>query len=123
METSALPAWAQAIFYVVIAVGTAGTGILSYIKKQAKSDPVPSGAGSPVVTASFIDSKVLKDLIDVLKDIQEDYSRDSKKTQRLMQELKEATVEQTEATIVQTDTTMNLVRFINREANKSKVIV
>lgn len=125
MEPNSLPVWAQAVFYVIIAIGTAGTGVFSYFKKKAKEDEIALGSSSSsasVISASFIDSKLLKELIEAMRELQDEQGRDAKKSHRLSQDLKEAVNELNESIIVQTDTTMNLVRFINRETNKAKMV-
>ncbi len=125
MDPGSLPTWAQAIFYIVIAIGAASTAIIGYVKKQAKEDAeqaVSSSGSSAVISASFIDSKLLKELIEGIREIQDELGRDAKKSQRLLQDVRESVNELNESIIVQTDTTMNLVRFINREANKSRIV-
>lgn len=120
MEPGSLPIWAQGLFYIVVALGAAVTAILGYAKKQQKEDAPTTEAS--VISASFIDSKLLKELIEAMRELQEDQGRDAKKAHRLSQDLREAVNELNESIIVQTDTTMNLVRFINREANKARVV-
>lgn len=125
MEPSSLPQWAQAMFYIIIAAGTALTGVYSYFNKKAKEDDPSSAAGSStasVISASFIDSKLLKELIEAMRELQDEQGRDAKKAHRLSQDLREAVNELNESIIVQTDTTMNLVRFINRETNKNRLV-
>ena len=122
MEPSSLPNWAQALFYIVLALGTAYTGIKGYTKKVAKEYIAEEAqSSSAVISASFIDSKLLKELIDALREIQEELGRDNKKSHRLLQDLRESINELNESLIVQTDTTMNLVRFINRQANRDRI--
>lgn len=121
MDPSSLPVWAQGVFYTVIALGAAITAILGYAKKQQKDDdPAASTAG--VISASFIDSKLLRELIEAMRELQDEQSRDAKKSHRLSQDLREAVIELNESIIVQTDTSMNLVRFIQREVNKNRVV-
>lgn len=114
MEPSSLPVWAQAAGLIAVALVAAVVGVLRYLKTEAKADGVVASSTSSVISASFIDSKLLRELIEALREHQDETGRDAKKTHRLMQDLREATNEMTEALIVQTDTTMNLVRFINR---------
>jgi hypothetical protein len=126
MDASTLPQWGQVLFYIILAVGTALTGVWSYFNKKDKGDasttPGSSAASSAsVISASFIDSKLLKELIEAMRELQDEQGRDAKKAHRLSQDLREAVNELNESMIVQTDTTMNLVRFINREATKTKV--
>jgi hypothetical protein len=125
MEPGSLPHWAQAIFYIILAVGGASTGLFGYFKKKAKEEETEvakGGASAAVISASFIDSKLLRELIEALRELQDEQGRDAKKLHRLLQDVREAMNELNEATIVQTDTTMNLVRFINRDAHKARVL-
>jgi len=125
MEPSSLPTWAQAVFYLVIAIGTAGTGVWSYLKKEQKAaDPVTPAGGTgaaSVISASFIDSKLLRELIEAMRELQEEQGRDAKKLHRLLQDLRESLTELNETTILQTDATGNLVRFVNRGANRGRL--
>lgn len=123
MDPGSLPTWAQAIFYIVIAIGTAGVGLYKYFKTEAKAEPSSAvSSSSSVISASFIDSKLLKELIEGMRELQDDLGRDAKKSHRLLQDVKESVNELNESTIVLTDTQMNLVRFINRTANKDKIV-
>lgn len=124
MDPSSLPHWAQAIFYIILAMGTSGLALYRYAKTEAKpvAAAAANAASASVISASFTDSKLLKELVEAIREFQEDLGRDSKKTHRLLQDLREAVNELNESTIVQTDTTMNLVRFINRGTSKNKVV-
>jgi hypothetical protein len=124
MEASSLPVWAQAASLIAVALVAAIVGVMRYLKTEAK---VPEAAGTAnsnsVISASFIDSKLLRELIEALRESQDERGRDSKKSHRLSQDLKEAVNELTEAVIVNTDTTLNLVRFVNRRNNVTRVEV
>lgn len=109
METSSIPEVASVISIALIA---AITGVFKYLKTEKKEVLVNT------IDTHSIDSKLLKELIISLREVQDERSRDSKKSQRLSQDLREAVNELNESIIVQTDTTMNLVRFVNRSANK-----
>lgn len=109
-----LPVWAQGAALIAVALTAAIVGVFKYLKTEAKNEPHGSAGNNSVISASFIDSKLLRELIEALRELQEDQSRDNKKSHRLSQDLKESINEMTEALIIQTDTTMNLVRFINR---------
>lgn len=116
MDLSSLPVWAQGAAAISVALIAAIVGVFRYLKTELKATASDDAKGSnSVISASFIDSKLLRELVDALRDNQEDRSRDTKKSHRLSQDLKEALNEMTEALIVQTDTTMNLVRFVNRK--------
>lgn len=123
MDTSSLPTWAQAIFYLVTAVGAASVGLWGYFKKEGKSEAsTAAAASSSVISASLIDSKLLKELVEAIREFQDDQGRDLKKLHRLLQDLKESMNELNEATLVQTDTTMNLVRFVNRKTTRNSLV-
>jgi hypothetical protein len=119
MEPSSLPVWAQGIFYAIIAIGTAGIGLFRYFKTEAKKETaaLPAAGSSSVISASFIDSKLLRELVEALRDLQDEQGRDAKKLHRLLQDVKEALSENSEAVLVQTDATLNLVKFVNRRNN------
>lgn len=121
MDPTTLPIWAQNAGIVAIALMSAIIGVFKYLKTEAKDAISPQkGDNASVISASFIDSKLLKELIEAIREFQDERSRDEKKAHRLSQDLKESVNELNESIIVQTDTTMNLVRFINRESNKNK---
>jgi len=122
MDPSALPHWAQALMYIVLSVGAGLTGVFGYFKKKSKEDAATPSASGSVISASFIDSKLLKELIEAMRELQDEQGRDNKKSHRLAQDLREAVNELNESIIVQTDTTMNLVRFINRATNKDRIV-
>lgn len=71
-----------------------------------------------VVAASFVDSKLLKELIDALREHQEELARIGLRTTRSQTELREALLESTEASRMQADATLNLLRFINRSTGR-----
>jgi len=121
MDASSLPVWAQSAGIIAIAIVSAIVGVLKYLKTEAKADePAAASKSSSVISASFIDSKLMTELIEAMRELQDEQGRDAKKSHRLSQDLREALNELNESIIVQTDTTTNLVRFINREAKKSK---
>jgi len=117
MDPTSLPIWAQAVLYIVVAVGTGLAGVWKYVKTQDKPGSINTNS---VVSASFVSDRTLKDLIDAVREHQDETGRDTKKSHRLAQDLKDAVNELNESVIVQTDTTMNLVRFINREVRKDR---
>lgn len=116
MET--LPIWAQNAGILSIAFISAILGVFRYLKTEAKT--TNKSEKSSFVEAS-VDARILKELITTIRELQDEQGRDSKKAQRLSQDLRESVNELNESIIVQTDTTMNLVRFINRETNKQRL--
>lgn len=121
MDLSTLPVWAQNAGMIAIALISTIIGVFKYLKTETKNIlSSEKGEITSAISASFIDSKLLKELIDSIRELQDEQGRDAKKAQRLSQDLRESVNELNESIIVQTDTTMNLVRFINRENNKQK---
>lgn len=118
MDSSNLPEWVQIASILAIAITAAIIGVFKYLKTEVKDD---DNNKSSVISASLIDSRLLRELIEALRDLQEEQSRDSKKNHRLLQDLREAINELNEAIIVQTDSTINLVKFINRDSNRNRV--
>jgi uncharacterized membrane protein (DUF106 family) len=116
MDASSLPDWVQIVVMLSIAISAAVIGVFKYLKTETKSD-LPD---SSLISASLIDSKLLKELIESIREFQEEQSRDLKKSHRLSQDLREATNELNETMIVQTDATINLVKFINRENSRNR---
>lgn len=119
MDAASLPVWAQTGGTIAVAIVAAIVGVFSYLKKQAK-EAVESGSTN-VLSASFIDSKLLRELIEALREHQEESSRDIKKLLRTTQDLREAVLENTESVIVQTDTSTNMLKFITRLAKITPV--
>jgi len=123
MDPQSLPHWAQAVFYLVIAIGAGSTGLLGYFRKKAKEDassPAGTSGTAQILSASFIDSKLLKELIESLRELQDERSRDDKKSHRLLQDLRDSMNNLNETVLLQTDATANLVRFVNRDAARHK---
>lgn len=118
MDTGTLPVWLQSAAPLAIALFASIIGVIQYFKTEAKKEGEPAPGTSSVISASFIDSKLLRELIDVMRDTQQELGRDAKKGHALSRDLREAVNELNESIIVQTDTTMNLVRFVNRRNNQ-----
>jgi hypothetical protein len=124
MDAGSLPAWAQAASLIAIALVSSIIGVIRYLKTDAKDNPPVAGTGTAsVVSASFVDSKLLKELIETLREHQDEMGRDAKRTQRILNDHREALCENTEALIVQTDTTGNMLRFLNRNIPKKERLV
>lgn len=119
MDTGAMPVWAQAASIISIALVAAIVGVFKYLKTEQKPEAATQNS---VISASFMDSKLLRELIEALREHQDEQSRDAKKSHRQSQDLREAINELNESIIVQTDSTMNLIRFIkarDRHSNAS----
>ena len=67
MDLSSLPVWAQNASIIGIALVSAVVGVFKYLKTEAKSTTEAPGSTASVVSASFIDSKILKDLIEAIR--------------------------------------------------------
>lgn len=120
METSSLPVWAQAASMIAIALVAAIAGVFKYLKTDSKPEQQNSGQGS-VISASFMESKLLRELVEALREHQDEQGRDAKKSHRLSQDLREAINELNESIIVQTDSTMNLLRFVKARDRSSNL--
>lgn len=107
---------ALAIFATSIIVG-----VIKYVKTEAgkPSEKATEPVGA-VVAASFVDSKLLRELIDTLREHQEEIARVASRETRSNSELREAIIESTEALRLQTDATLNMIRFITRQSQLSK---
>lgn len=115
MDTSSLPEWAQFAGIVAVAIVSAIIGVYKYVKTQVTSD------STTVPVASGIDSRLIRDVITAIRENQDEQGRDSKKSHRLAQDLKESINELNETIIIQTDATINLVKYINRQESKTRV--
>ncbi len=90
-------------------------GVFKYIKTDGKSSDKPISSTEQVMAATFIDSKLLRDLIDTLRTHAEEYGRESRKMNRNRQELSTALEESTDALLSNTDAMINMLRFLRRE--------
>jgi t-SNARE complex subunit (syntaxin) len=106
-------------FAALIAVGivSAFVGIWKYLRTQSDKTVKPATATTDtgaVLAASFIDSRTLRELIDTLRMHMEEYSRETRKMNRNRQELTTALEESTDATLANTDASINMLKFIKR---------
>lgn len=114
MDAASLPVWAQTAGTIAIAIIAAVVGVLKYIKTETK--PASNSRSGEVLSASFIDSRMMRELIEALREHQEESGRDIKRLLRAVQDLRETLIENNEALIVQTDTSTNMLKFITRLA-------
>lgn len=106
---------AQLAGVIAVAVVAAFIGVWNYIKTQAsKEKPAVTDTGQ-VLAASFLDSRILNELIDTLRSGTEEYSRETKKMNRNRQELIQALEENTDSILANTDATQNMHRFLRRQ--------
>jgi hypothetical protein len=99
---------------IAVALVAAIIGVIKYVKtdgSKAKTSDPETGA---VVSASFIDSKLLKELIETLKVHMETYAQESRKINRSRTELTAAMEDSTDAILSNTDALINVMRFIKR---------
>lgn len=103
-----LPTWAQSAGAVAIILSSTLLAVFKYFKTEKKEE---KGAES-IVAASILENKIFKDLLEELEDFSDNLSRENKKTHRLLEELKVAVQDNTEATFMQTDVYGKLVRML-----------
>lgn len=114
MESSNLPSWIQEVTIIAVASVSVIVGVWRYIRTEAgkaATGKTPENTGQ-IVAASFIESKLLKELIDALREHQEEDARTALRVTRSQNELREALIENTEASRLQADATLNMIRFI-----------
>ncbi len=116
---ASIPTWAQQIGVLAVAIMSVIVGVYKYFKAESGKitpKPVDTAANQQVVAASFLDSRLIKELIDTLREHMEEYARENKKLTRSNQDVREAVCELTEATIVNTDSQLNMVRFLKTKS-------
>lgn len=109
--------FAQLAGVVAVSIVAAFVGIWKYLNTSGAKEKIaaPTGDSANVVAASFIDSRVLRELIDTMRIGTEEYSRETRKMNRNRQELIQALEESTDATLANTDATQNMHRFLRRQ--------
>lgn len=112
-----IPAWAQQIAVFGVMISSVILGVWKYFKTETDKihKDKDNDSGSVVTAASFIDTKLLRELIDTLREHQEELGRQSQRITRSQGELREALIEAIEALHVQTNATLNMLRFMNRQ--------
>lgn len=116
MEAPNLPDWVQQATIFAVAITSIVVAVYKYIKTEGPAKTVakaPEVVGQ-VVAASFVDSKLLKELIDALREHSEEHARVGLRVTRSQAELREATLELAEASRMQTDATLNMLRFVKQ---------
>lgn len=113
---SDLPSWVQEITIIAVACLSVVVAVYRYMKTEGSksSGKALEHGGGHVVAASFVDSKLLKELIDALREHEEESARVALRLTRSNSELREAILENTEITKLQTDATLNMLRFIRQ---------
>lgn len=89
-----------------------------YFKTEFKKDDEKASAHATniahVTAATFLDAKILHELIEAIKSGGEEYARENRKLYRSRQELVTALEEATDAMLANTDASVNLLRFLRR---------
>ena len=115
MELS-IPAWAQQVTVFGVMLASVILGIWKYFKTETDKVHEKKDSNTGVVTAaSFVDTKLIRELIDTLREHQEELGRQSQRITRSQGELRETLIEAIEALHVQTNATLNMLRFMNRQ--------
>lgn len=122
MSAAELPGWVQEASIFAVAATSIIVAVYRYLKtetsKLTTKTPTTESTIGQVVAASFVDSKLLKELIDALREHSEEHARVSLRTTRSHSELREAVLESNEVVRLQTDATLNLLRFIKQREIK-----
>jgi hypothetical protein len=115
METN-VPHWAQEVGPVVVGILAVFVAAWRYMKTEAgKVTAKATEVVAPVVAASFIDAKLIKELIDTLTEHSEEVGRIAQRITRSNAELREAVIDAAEANRTMTDAITNFVRFLSRQ--------
>ena len=112
-----IPVWAQQFTVLGVTILSVIFGIWKYIKTQTDAIHKKEPVTTEIVTgASFIDSKLIRELIDTLRDHEEEMGRQSQRITRSQGELRESMIELNEGIHINTNSLLNIVRFLNRRA-------
>ncbi len=107
--------FAQNAALVAVAIVTALIGVFKYLKTEAsKEKPAQVDVGH-VTAASFLDSRLVRELIDTIRLSGEEYAREARKMQRNRQDLISALEESADAMLTNTDALVNMHRFLRRQ--------
>lgn len=109
---SDLPSWVQEVSIMAVACLSVIIAVVRYIKTESKKEGPKEIKVADVVAASFVDSKLLRSLIDTLRETSDEFERVSARNVRSSTDLREALIDTTEAIKLQTDTSLNLLRFM-----------
>lgn len=108
------PVWIQEASIAVVAMISIIVGVYRYIKTEGlnkKSSEVTIPANNLIVP-SLIDTRLLRELIDALRENQEEVERVGLRLTRSQADLREGILDLAEAVRMQTDASINLVRFM-----------
>lgn len=113
-----IPAWAQQITLFGVMIASVILGIWKYVRTEADKigHKSPSSEDtSSVTSASFVDSKLVKELIDTLREHEEELGRQTQRETRSEADLREAIIENTESIHLNTNAVLNMLRFMKRQ--------
>lgn len=123
MAAAELPSWIQEISLFAVGAVSVILAVWKYVKTQGDASPKASASNSSnsqVISASFVDSKLLRELIDALREHSEEHARIALRITRSNSETREDIKDLAEAVRMQTDASLNLVRFLTRQLNKGE---
>lgn len=117
-----LPSWVQEVSIISVACISTVIAIWRYIRAESKKDGTPATIKSTeIVAASFIDSKLLKELIDTIRESDEEAARATSRLIRSNNELRESNIELAETVKLQSDAILNMTRYIGRVLSKDNI--
>lgn len=107
---------AQNAAMIAVAIVAAIIGVFKYLKGESnKEKTATTEPSAAVVAASFLDSRLIRELIDAIRSGGEEFARESRKQNRIRQELTTALEETTDAVLSNTDATVNMTRFLKKQ--------
>lgn len=111
-----IPVWAQQLTVFGVMISSVVLGIWKYFKTETDKVHKKEPTDTAIVTAaSFIDTKLIRELIDTLREHEEEMGRQSQRITRSQGELRESIIELIEGVHVNTNSLLNIVRFLNRQ--------
>ncbi len=113
MSEASLPSWIQEVVVLVVGSISIIIGVWSYIKTETGKLPKKEHKPADIVAASFIESKLLKELIEALREHQEEGARTALRLTRSNADLIEYLIRNTDALQRQTD-------FMSRREDKDE---
>lgn len=116
-----LPSWVQEASIVAVACISTAIAIWRYVRAETKKDTPSSIKSTEIVAASFTDSKLLKELINTIRESDEEYARISSRILRSQSELRDANIELVEGLKVQSDALLNMTRYITKSTKGNNI--
>jgi len=112
-----IPAWVQQLTVFGVMISSVILGVWKYFKTETDKVQKKHPADTSIVTAaSFIDTKLIRELIDTLREHEEEMGRQSQRITRSQGELRESIIELIEGMHVNTNSLLNITRFLNRQS-------